>query len=211
MTTSYVKTTVGGQPQRTERGLIDMLFKVATHPRVCIASIGIETIPLVLHPSNSIVREALPVLQRRAIIPHEVTGNRVELQTESFSDISFEDFRDFREHVLTDALVSCWKTDGQGFFDSCSSAVEEFCAEGSTVSVSLFLEAAIFCIEAVGDTVTSSHQPFAQTEQLKRCTQALASRPNSLLASPLTLSRMANMLQKVCIFIQWEASRVFYN
>ena len=196
--TSYVKTTVDGQPRRTERGLVDMLFKVAAHPRVSIASIGIETIPLLLSPENSIVREALPVLQRRAIIPHDVTGDQVELQTESFSDISFEDFLDFREHVLTDALVGCWKTDGPGFFDSCTSAIEEFCTKGSSVSVSLFLEAAIFCIEAVGDTVMSSHQPFAQSEQLKRCTQALASRPMSLLTSPLTLSRMAKMLEKVC-------------
>ena len=199
MTTSFVKTTSDGQPRQTERGLVDMLFKVATHPRVCVASIGIETIPLLLDPNNSIVREALPLLQRRAIIPHEVIGNRVELKTESFSDISFEDFRDFREHVLTDALVACWKTDGQGFFDSCTSAVEEFCAAGSSVGVSLFLEAAIFCIEAIGDTVMTSHTLFAQTDQLKRCTQALASRPKSLLASPFTLSRMAIMLQKVSV------------
>jgi len=202
--TSYVKTTVGGPPRQTERGLVDILFKAASHPLVNIASIAIHTIPLLLGPNNSIVREALPVLQRRAIIPHEVTGEKVELQTDSFSGVSFEEFIDFREHVLGDALVACWRTDGHGFFDSCTSAVEEFCSGGSSVDVSLFLEAAIFCIEAVGETVMSSHQPFAQAEQLKRCTQALASRPNSLLASPLTLSRMASMLQKYVVWYRDE-------
>ena len=195
--TSYVKTTAGGPPRQTERGLVDILFKVAAHPRVNIASIGIHTIPLLLGPTNSIVRDALPILQRRAIIPHEIVADEVELQTESFSDVSFEDFLDFREHVLADALIACWRSDGKTFLDSCTSAVEEFCSEGSSISVSLFLEAAIFCIEAVGTPVMSSHQQFAQADQLKRCTQALFSKPTSLLSSPLTLSRMAKMIQKV--------------
>lgn len=170
---------------------------MAAHPQVNIASIGIQTIPLLFGPENSIVREALPVLQRRAIVPHDITDDVMAVETESYADVSFEDFLDFREHVLRDALVECWKTDGQGFFDSCTSAVEEFCAKDSSLDVSFFLEAAIFCIEAVGSKVMSSHHPFAQTEQLKRCTQALASRPNSLLTNPLTLSRMSGMMQKV--------------
>lgn len=208
MATSYVKTTVGGPPRQTERGLVDILFKVASHPHVNIASIAIQTMPLLLGPNNSIVREALPVLQRRAIIPHEVTGQKLELQTDSFSDVFLEEFLDFREHVLADALIACWRTDGQGFFDSCTSAVEEFCSEDSCVNVSLFLEAVIFCIEAVGVTVMSSHQSFPQTEQLKRCTQALASRPNSLLVCPLTLSRMANMIQKVRPILTFPADTI---
>jgi hypothetical protein len=193
-----VKTTVGGPPQHTERGLVDLLLKAAAHPHVHIASIAVHTMPLLLSPSNSIVKQILPILQRRAIIPHEVKNGKIELQTDSFSDVSLDDFLDFREHVLSDALIACYKVDGQDFFDSCTSAVEEFCTEGASIEVSLFLEAAIFCIEAIGNTVMSSHHPFAQTGQLKRCTQALASRRESLTANPLTLSRMANMLEKVC-------------
>ena len=197
--TSYAKTTVGGPPQHTERGLVDILLKASAYPRVHIASIAVHTLPLLLSPTNTVARDTLPILQRRAIIPHEVSDGIVELQTDSFSDVSLEDFLDFREHVLADALVACCQADGQGFFESCTSAVEEFCSEGSSAEVSLFLEAAIFCIEAVGDTLMSSHQPFAHTEQLKRCTQALACRRNSLLSSPHTLSRLANMLEKVSI------------
>lgn len=192
-----MKTVVGGPSRHTERGLVEILLKVASHPHVNIASIAIQTIPLLFSPENSIVREALPVLQRRAIIPHEIVDDKMELKTESYADVSFEDFLDFREHVLSDTLVECWKTDGQGFFDSCTSAIEEFCTKDSSLSVSLFLEAAIFCIEGVGSTVMSSHHPCEQTEHLKRCTQALVSRPGSLLANPFTLSRMAGMIQKV--------------
>lgn len=197
MATSTVKASAGEPPRPIGRGLVEMLLKVASHPQVNIASIAVQAIPLLLDPSNSIVREVLPILQRRAIIPHDVNGDRVDLQTESYGGVSLEDFLNFREHVLTDALVDCWKADGEGFFDSCTSAVEEFCAVGSSIGVSLFLEAAIFCIEAVGSTVMSSHHPFTQSAQLKRCTEALAKRPASLLASSFTLARMACMIRTV--------------
>lgn len=175
-----------------------MLLKAAAHPHVHIASIAVHALPLLINPTNAITKDALPILQRRAIIPHEVTEGKIELQTDSFSDVSLDDFLDFREHVLSDALIACYKADGQDFFDSCTSAVEEFCSKGASVEVSLFLEAAIFCIEAVGNTVMSSHHPFGQTDQMKRCTQALACRQDSLVSNPLTLSRMADMLEKVC-------------
>jgi hypothetical protein len=50
----------------------------------------------------------------------------------------------------------------------------------------------------------SSHHPFAQSAQLKRCTEALATRPASLLTSSFTLTRMACMIRTVRMRINLE-------
>jgi hypothetical protein len=185
-------------------GVIELLLQAVAHPSISVAGIALRVLPSLMSPSNSLAAKLLPVLQRRAIIPHNVHAGTVSAVATDAFGVCFHDFQRFREDVLRDSLVGCWKADGNGYMDSCTSAVEEFCADQATSSVSFHLEAALFCIEAAGVVAMEFLDSFQQTSQLKRCTHALARKPESLKSNPLTTSRMSSLLQNVRLMMTNE-------
>ena len=180
-----------------DQGIIELLLQAAAHPSISVAGIALRVLPPLISPSNALSVKLLPVLQRRAITPHHVNAGAVCAVATDAYGVSFQDFHRFREDVLRDALVACWKANGNGYMDSCTSAVEEFCGDQATASLSFHLEAALFCIEAAGAVAMEHVEGFGQSSQLKRCTHALARKPESLRSNPLTISRMSSLMQRV--------------
>jgi hypothetical protein len=178
-------------------GVVELLLQAAAHPSISVAGIALRVLPSLMSTSNSLAAKLLPILQRRAITPHNVNAGTVSAVATDAFGVTFQDFQRFREDVLRDCLVGCWKADGNGYMDSCTSAVEEFCGDQATAGVSFHLEAALFCIEAAGVVAMEFLDSFQQTPQMKRCTHALARKPESLKSNPQTISRMSSLLQNV--------------
>lgn len=80
--------------------------------------------------------------------------------------------------------------------ESCTVAIEEFCTARPSLEVSLQLEAALFCIQAIVPDILQSSGTCS--EYLKRCSSALGGKPPVVLSNPLTLARVCQLLQKVC-------------
>ena len=141
--------------------------------------------------------ELLPLLQRRAITPHRFHEGAVEYHVSDLDGVSFAEFLTFRENILRDALLSCWRANSSHYIESCTSAIEEFCSEQSSVDVSFQLEAALYCIELVGTESTSLTDEFPVQPQLSRVLSALSVKPPSLMLNPLTRARACRMLRTV--------------
>jgi hypothetical protein len=137
-----------------------MLSKCASHPSVVICAFVLPIITPVLATEVGLATQWLPILQRRAIIPHhfsqeEGTDAPLSLAAYDVCSVGFEDFvRSFRETVLTDALLACFASHPEYYFASCTAAIEEFCtSEATTAQTSLNLEAALYCMTVVADEV----------------------------------------------------------
>lgn len=174
---------------KPERGLIILLMKAAAHPAVHVCAISLPSLNRLVSVIPALAEELLPILQRRAIIPHRLRDCRLSLDASDLCGVNFHEFQNFRENVLVDALVACWKTYADQFMDSCTSAVEEFCSGTSLpVDVSLQLEAALFCLEKVATEVTNySH--------IKRVFLALTTRTRMVCVNPFTRLRMSKLVR----------------
>jgi len=188
-----------GQTRQPESGAIALLLKAAGHPSVNLCAISLHVLVRMVSIMPSLAHELLPTLQRRAITPHCLKNGRISLDAVDISGVNFHEFQNFRSNVLKDALVVCWKTYGNHYMDSCTSAVEEFCSVSSSNGVSLQLEAALFCIEKVADDTLDSQHPFPHNGQMKRLLAALSLKPPSLMVNPLTRERMCRFLRKVTL------------
>lgn len=183
---------------RPEPGLLDLLQKAAGHPSVNIAAIGLEVLVEAARNGFLSPEGFLPSLQRRAIIPHQISPNgMLSLSAYDVCGASFHEFMSFREHLLVDALLLCWGANVLTYLDSCAAAVEEFCTEQPTSELSLQLEAAIFCIETVAASSLDLGVPCPYSDHFKRCIVALRSLPTVLTSNPLTMSRFFLLLGKV--------------
>jgi hypothetical protein len=178
-----------------EPGAVSFLLKTASHPSTNICGLTLPVLSQVSSVDPYVAQQLLPVLQRRAIVPHRVESGRMSLA--GLSDGDFHTFQQFRDHELTGALLACWKADSDNYMDSCTSAVEEFCSDHASVNVSLHLEAALFCIESVAADEGDSQVHFRHSKQLARCLMALSRKSTSMMANPLTLARMCTFLRKV--------------
>ena len=205
--------TEGQHVVKSGPGLLDLLLKAATHPSVNICAISLSVLTTLIPRDAGLSHRLLPTLQRRAITPHRFVPNASSpggptIPTLTASDVcgvNVYEFQNFRESVLKEALVACWKDNGNNFMSSCTSAIEEFCASAAATKVSFHLEAALFCMTAVADDAlgitkendNSAPTNFAHTSQLERCTTALAAKPASLMSNPKTLSQLCQFLRKV--------------
>ena len=186
-----------GQVREPESGIIILLLKAAGHPSLNICAVSLQVLNRCLPAMPSLANELLPTLQRKAITPHCMKNGHVSLDGRELSGISFQEFQSFRFNVLADVLVSCWKTYGNHFMDSCTAAVEEFCSVSSSNGVSFQLEAALFCIETIADDALDSQHSFSHHEQMKRLLTALSPKPASLMVNHLTRECMCRFLRKV--------------
>jgi len=178
--------------------MIELLYKAAAHPFVNVSALALDALCKAGERGYSAVESFLPILQRRAIIPHYVLPKgSLSLSAYEICGVAFHDFEVFRESVLTKALLLCWKTNGVDYMESCTAAVEEFCSERPSAEMTMQLEAALFCIEAMAGEMQLSNVPASNSEQLKRCSAALGAKPQVLMSNPLTLSRMCRVLGQV--------------
>ena len=188
-----------GHPLKNEPGLIDLIMKGAAHPSVNISGIALAVLAQVVRLEFSLGLQLLPLLQRRAITPHHIISGAPYLAASDICGVNFHEFQIFRDNVLADALSACYEGNSANYMDSCTSAVEEFCSESAPSQVSLHLEAALFCLAAVAETVLAKTQGGVSVHapQLERCTSALAAKPSSMMSNPLTLAQMCRFLRKV--------------
>jgi hypothetical protein len=194
-------------------GCLDLLVKCASHPSVVICGLVLPIITPVLATEVGLGTHWLPILQRRAIIPHhpDVTsssGHHVpSLVASDVCYASFEEFvEQFRETVLVDALLACYALNPEYYLASCTAAIEEFCSgDGATEQTSFHLEAALYCLESVAEEAlcsemhtssTASDSPGNLSGYLERCTAALAKKPMSLM-NPLTMKQACHFIRKV--------------
>ena len=194
-----IASTHEDQTRKPEPGAVALLLKAAGHSSVNLCAISLQVLNRMTPRMPHLAQELLPTLQRRAITPHCLRHGRLSLDAADICGVSFHEFQNFRANVLTDSLVLCWKAYGNHFMDSCTSAVEEFCAVTSSNGVSLQLEAALFCIERVADEALALHDSFPHDEQMKRLVSALSLKPPSLMVNSLTRERMCRFLRKVRI------------
>ena len=128
-------------------GCLDMLTKCATHPSVQICAMVLPIITPVLATEVGLATQWLPILQRRAIIPHHYQAKDMNdddddndnetkpspqvlsLVADDTSYVGYQDFiQHFRQTVLADALVACYNSHSDYYLASCTAAIEEFCA-----------------------------------------------------------------------------------
>lgn len=180
-----------------EQGALILLSKAAAHPSVNVCAIVLPVLTKCISRMPSLGPELLPILQRRAIIPHIFTSGLISFSVPSFCDINYPEFLRFREDILRGGLLECWKANTLFFVESCASAVEEFCSSTSSVEVSLQLEAALFCIEIIGPNSMDISGSVPHADHLSQIISALALKPQSLMLNPLTLARACRMMKKV--------------
>ena len=191
-----VQAGISAEARERGHGSVDLLIKAAAHPSVNISGIALLSLSEMVICVPELGRDLLPLLQRRAIVPHHFSSGMISLSASDLCGVNYHDFEAFRGSVLVDVLKACFRTTAETFMDSCASAVEEFCAENSSIEVSLHLEAAIFCIESVADDVMTIGKGHFGS-QLNRCFAALATRPSSLTSNPLTLARVCTLVGQV--------------
>ncbi|KAL7579114.1 hypothetical protein ACA910_019144 [Epithemia clementina (nom. ined.)] len=185
-----------------ERGLIAFLFRTLSHPSIKIHGITLGVVAQFVSIKASLARELLPMLQRKAIIPHQTNeaGMLSLLHTDQYG-VTIDEFLLFREHVVADALCACWKFDSEAYLSSCTCAIEEFCSGETGANLSFHLEAALFCVESVGRELTGSSL-YAFSGQLSRCVASLSKKATCVTTNPLSVARLALFLQKWAIWFQ---------
>lgn len=164
---------------------------------VDISGIALEVLVKLIVPASGLSHQLLPVLQGRAIAPHQfVNGTTPSIVPKDGTAVDFSEFERFRENLLKDALVACWKAYNSTFMASCTAAVEEFCSPTASIHVSFHLEAAIFCLAAVSEEVVNASE-VNSIPHLEKVIRALSSKPESLFGNPLTLAQACKFLDKV--------------
>lgn len=180
-------------------GVIELLHKAASHPFVHISAIALASLIDVTRRGYAGAATLLPVLQRRAIVPHLIIPpGRLTIIAQEICGVSFHEFESFRNGILSDFLLVCWRIDPGNFMDSCTAAIEEFCStQHVSPELSLQLEAALFCVEVVSRETASSGSSIPHPNQLKRIVSAIGARPAVIFSNPLTLSRMCLVIEQV--------------
>jgi hypothetical protein len=188
----------GKQPGRSGPGLVELLLMAVAHPSVNICGISTEVLSIWIPLELGLSHQLLPTLQRRAITPHHFVNGVPCLAASDICGVNHDEFQNFRETILADALIACWKDNRDNFMASCTSAIEEFCSSTAAAQVSFHLEAALFCLASVAEEALATDRGVSHYSlQLQRCTTALAAKPTSLTSNPLTLAQMCRFLRKV--------------
>ena len=192
-----------------EGGALALLLKGANHPSVHICAICLRPLTRLMPLVPSLPLELLPVLQRRAIIPHHLRGGKIDLDASDLCGVSIHDFHHFRLTVLSEALLACWAKSDEHYMDSCTSAIEEFCGTMSSIDVSLQAEAALFCIEQISLGVEGEkfQETFPANKFLGRLVKALLIKPPSVMSNTLTRESMCRLIHMVSyVFFCFRAS-----
>lgn len=186
------------QSYSPDGGAVALLLKGANHPYVNICALCLRPLTRLMPLVSTLPLELLPVLQRRAIIPHHLRGGKIDLDAFDQCGVTIHDFHNFRLDVLSDALFACWAKSNEHYMDSCTSAIEEFCCTTSSIEVSLQAEAALFCIEQIyWDVTEESSEKFPANTVMGRLVKALLTKPPSVMSNALTRETMCRLIRKV--------------
>ncbi|KAL7465356.1 hypothetical protein ACHAXS_005682 [Conticribra weissflogii] len=187
-------------------GIFDLMYKAISHPSLDVSVIALEALSSFMPSDKSLSTRLLPLLQGKAIIPFHLFSEE---------DIDgFDEFRNFRELILNDALVACYSGCELFFLESCCSAIEEFCIANQSAHLPYQFEAALFCMIAISDEVAKQFRKYHHSESssisvdtdarkihsyLERIVSALASNAFSTTSHPLVMARMCRFLNKYAI------------
>lgn len=193
-----------GQLQGFASGLVALLLKAVEHPSIYICGIALEAVEKLVSIDTSFSLGLLPILQRRAIAPYTLTEDYPSLNASDVYGVSFNEFENFRETVMTDALVACFRQNPDQYMESCTAAMEEFCAASPSHDISFRIEAALFCLSAVAENMLAStlqdnsvaEGAVPPSDRILRCTQLLGTKPVCVLTSPFAVAQMCNFLGK---------------
>lgn len=168
-------------------GLLDLLFKAASHPSVYVCGIAVEALSKISSSNNELSTRLLPYLQAKAIIPFHLIED-VE---------GLDDYTNFRDRALTDALIACYMGCSAFYLESCGAAIEEFCQADPTPHLPYQLEAALFCMIAV--SAYASKEPNKQMlhTQLERMITSLAKNSFSTTSHLMVMTKMSLFIGKV--------------
>jgi hypothetical protein len=205
--------------------MLDLLLKCASHPSVVVCATILPVMTPILAQQMGLATQWLPILQRRAIIPHHHTidnntghTSTISLDATDLCQVQYDEFaQGFRDTVLSDALLACFQSHPEFYVASCTAAIEEFCSVGVaagsdsvTVQTSFHLEAALFVMACASDAVSDSTGTSSSSSNndvvvvlerissyLERCTAALAKIPPSLTSNPLAMVAACRFIMKV--------------
>ena len=137
-------------------GMVELLLKAVSHPSLHVSGVALEALPSLLfsiqqQQQQQLAVQLLPILQGRAIIPPSLAS---ATSIEDTCGVDIHEYENFRENLLSDALIACYTSCRSYYVESCSSAVEEFCGTMSSShqnnqQLQFQLEAALFCLCAV--------------------------------------------------------------
>lgn len=177
----------GGTLQASPDGLFELLFKAVSHPSIPICSIAVEALAVFMPSNSELSTRLLPCLQGKAIIPviivEDVNGR-------------LDDYINFRDCVLTDALTACYTGCISFYLESCRSAIEEFCRASTSPHLPYQLEAALFCMIAISVKASKSPNKEVLCGQLEKIMSALKTN-SSATSHPIVKPQMFRFVSKV--------------
>jgi hypothetical protein len=178
-----------GTLQASPAGLLELLFKAASHPSLHVCSIAMEALTAFTPSNGELSTRLLPCLQGKAIIPINIMG-----------DVHgrLDDYINFRDCVLANALIACSAGCNAFYLESCRSAIEEFCQAPSSPHLPYQLEAALFCMIAVSEKTSKASNKEVLCGQLGRIITALKS-STSATSHPTVKTNMYRFVNKVSI------------
>lgn len=192
---TFLDASLEGEPRKLGPNAATLLLKAVNHQTTNICALALPVLSSWLQPMPILSTEVLPLLQRRAILPHRFQDGVLCFPSgpSDDSEFSFSETILFRNTVLCDALYACWQSAPKQYIDSCNMAVQEFCSTQQPTEASFQLEAALFCIEVV-----VSGSATLDGSQMCQLLNFLSLKPASLLGNTVTCSRVCKVLAAVC-------------
>jgi hypothetical protein len=179
-------------------GLFELLFKAIAHPSIDVCGIALDALSGIVPSNNELSTRLLPYLQGKAIIPFQLTND------------AEEEFVDFRDRFLKEALIACYNGCAGFYITSCTSAIEEFCQATSTPHLPHQLEAALFCMEAVSIRAKKVADAQILSQQLEKIISALKRNAFNTTSKSFVMARMCSFIsQYASSLAQCQQTSVF--
>ena len=181
-------------------GLVELLFKAIAHPSIDVCGIALEAFSDIAPSNTELSTRLLPYLQGKAILPVQLRNDTERI----------EEFIDFRDRFLKEALVACYTGCSTYYLTSCASAIEEFCQAAALPHVPHQLEAALFCVVAVSSKAQKSADKQTLNEQLMKITSALKTNAFATTSDRFVMVRMCSFInQYASSLAQCDRATVF--
>ena len=185
---------ISGALQVSLEGLFDLLFKAVAHPSIDVCGISLEAFSGMVPRNTDLSTRLLPYLQGKAIIPFQLRNDAE----------GYQEFVDFRDRFLKDALVACHEGCGVFYLTSCGSAIEEFCQATLSPHLPHQLEAALFCLVAVSSEAKKATDKESLDQILSKIILALKRNAFTTTSKEFVMARM-------CSFISQYASNLAHS
>lgn len=172
-------------------------MKAAAHPSLTVCSLALSTLTQLLALVPALAAELLRVIQRRAIWPSVLEEGKLVLEPGNQNDESQCNFSMFRETVMSDALIACWKAQRSSYLASCASAVEEFCSKEMSEKLVLPLEAALYCLEVIAPEFLAQEDTWENDNHMNRLLAVLQPQPQVLMTNSVGRERLCSFVSQV--------------